>query len=201
MKTHYIVKQIAVQLQEVDETAEEMTAKLRESHTIVQQDVCHSLCDLVTSIRNSSKTNSDEWKEVVADFNSEINRERLELNISSKEICFLTVSRAFRLLAKETMEAVWLKIHRQRNNIIKTYGMARMAMVLLSADGGRCQILSALRDLRFILYTVQEVHLLATHINNIILNIKMNDWREEMQPPPDTVDSCLLKIMRSLRKN
>lgn len=104
-------------------------------------------------------------------------------------------------LAKDTMDAVWLKIHRQRNNIIKTYGMARMAMTLLSADGGRCQILSALRDLRFILYTVQEVHLLATHINNIILNIKMNDWREEMQPPPDTIDSCLLKIMRSLRKN
>lgn len=88
MKTHYIVKQIAVQLQEVDETAEEMAAKLRETQNIVQQDVCHSLCELVASLRNASKTNSDEWKEVVADFNSETNRKRSELFITSKEICF-----------------------------------------------------------------------------------------------------------------
>lgn len=88
MKTHYIVKQIAVQLQEVDETSEEMAAKLRESHNIVQQDVCHSLCDLVTSLRNASKTNSDEWKDVVDDFDIETNRELSELFISSKEICF-----------------------------------------------------------------------------------------------------------------
>lgn len=84
MKTHYIVKQIAVQLQEVDETSEEMAAKLNESHNIVQHDVCHSLCDLAQSLRNASKTNSIDWQAVVADFNTETNRMHSKQFISSK---------------------------------------------------------------------------------------------------------------------